>query len=498
MHENETKNQQDANDYSRFDKIEASDSDGGEDNDDEEPKKHGTIDECMAVANAHKECGNKYFRGDDFVNAIDSYTKGIWALKHFSAKRAEKLDSAVLVSVTTLLVSLHGNSSQVYLKTQQWGKAITSASCVLQLDSKNVKAMYRRGIAYGRDGLYEDAKADLNKVLEIDPNNSAAKKEIIELSKEFKRHNEKEKMAFGNMFSKGSMYNDKETERLSKVRIEEVDSMSTAPKKQKANKKRSKANNSLPTVSNSSAKTGSSNDKENPRLLQKSTVVRDAKTNMGNSSGKKVMIDDASSVGEVSNMTDAIKAKILNIFSLESSPTVTLPAIDASNPSSLSASLQILQEGITNAANHSPKDNVDRLTASMSQVDVNVMGNPMVNGEAYITVPKDKKKFVYDFVVKVFFEIIMTSILPVTSSSMKDESMGSNSSNARPSNPIKKFRGSLLFSDVSPGSELKSSVKYKKAVPGPFADRVDEAVRSLQSHLLERFRQVEVEIMNEC
>lgn len=543
MHENETKKMKNVNDYSRFDKIEASDSEGGEDDDEEEPKKH-TIEECMSVANAHKECGNKYFKGDDFVNAIDSYAKGIWALKHFSAKKAEKLDNIVLISVTTLLVSLHGNSAQVYLKTQQWGKAIASASCVLQLDAKNVKAMYRRSIAYGRDGLFDDAKADLNKILEIDPTNAAARKELIELSKNFKRHNEKEKVAFFNMFSKGTMYNDDEMSKIRQMKeqqdrwmsskldrrakglkewsfeewLKEVDSGAIAGRKgKKAKKKRNKdkAVNAITAI-----KSDSSSDKENPRMLQKSTAALDAKTNTDNcksfdedikilnESRTNCMNDNQANIGtpspeerDVNEMTEVVKAKIVDMFSSEvdGKPDVTLPAIDASNPSSLSASLLVLQEGMSNTANHSPKENVDRLTASMSQVDVSIIGIPSVHG--HVRIPSSlknssmkKKKWCYAFVVTVLFEIVMTSILPPFTSPSKDENISIGTSKDRSSNPIKKFKGSLLFRDVSPGSDLESSVTYKKTVPIPFADRVNEAVRSLQSKLSLRFRDLEKEV----
>jgi FK506-binding protein 4/5 len=46
---------------------------------------------------------------------------------------------------------------------------------VLEVDSKNVKALYRRAQAYIETADLDQAESDIKKALEIDPNNRCAK-----------------------------------------------------------------------------------------------------------------------------------------------------------------------------------------------------------------------------------------------------------------------------------------------------------------------------------
>jgi hypothetical protein len=121
-----------------------------------------------------------------------------------------------------ILVSLHGNNAMVLIKLEDWMKAAVSASAVLKVEKNNVKALFRRGVACHHSGSLEQAKVDLIRVLELDATNAAANKELIELNKTIKVHKQKEKESFKGMFNK-TMYQDREVERLAKVKREELD-----------------------------------------------------------------------------------------------------------------------------------------------------------------------------------------------------------------------------------------------------------------------------------
>lgn len=110
----------------------------------------------------------------------------------------------------------------VLIKLEDWMKAISSASEVLKVEKGNVKALFRRGVAYHHSGSLEQAKLDLVRVLELDTTNAAAAKELVELNKTIKFHKQKEKESFKGMFNK-TMYQDREVERLAKVKREELD-----------------------------------------------------------------------------------------------------------------------------------------------------------------------------------------------------------------------------------------------------------------------------------
>ena len=117
-----------------------------------------------------------------------------------------------------LSISLYGNKSMVLFKEENWIQVISSTEEVLNEEPNNVKALYRRAVAYHRIGNYEESKQGLNRVLALDSNNNAAKKELNELTKTIKEQKQKEKNVMSSMFSKGSIYNDREEERQRKLR----------------------------------------------------------------------------------------------------------------------------------------------------------------------------------------------------------------------------------------------------------------------------------------
>jgi hypothetical protein len=145
-------------------------------------------------------------------NCLDRYSEGIDVLKNFLEIEEAK----------SILVSLHGNNAMVLIKLEDWMKAAVSASAVLKVEKNNVKALFRRGVAYHHSGSLEQAKVDLVRVLELDVTNAAANKELIELNKTIKVHKQKEKESFKGMFNK-TMYQDREVERLAKMKREELD-----------------------------------------------------------------------------------------------------------------------------------------------------------------------------------------------------------------------------------------------------------------------------------
>ena len=82
-----------------------------------------------------------------------------------------------------LLLSCQLNAAQCALKLESWRAAEERSSKVLQLDGKNVKALFRRGSARTKLGDFADARADLRKACELDPKS----KEIRQMFDECKQ-----------------------------------------------------------------------------------------------------------------------------------------------------------------------------------------------------------------------------------------------------------------------------------------------------------------------
>ncbi|KAI3833806.1 hypothetical protein MKX03_011371, partial [Papaver bracteatum] len=75
---------------------------------------------------------------------------------------------------------------------------------VLEIESRNVKALYRRAQAYINLVDFDLAELDIKKALEIDPNNRDVKMEYKVLKEKVKEYNKKDAKFFGNIFAKMS------------------------------------------------------------------------------------------------------------------------------------------------------------------------------------------------------------------------------------------------------------------------------------------------------
>lgn len=92
-----------------------------------------------------------------------------------------------------LLLTLQLNRSAALNKHGEWRLSLSAAGAALDIDSNNIKALYRRGVALTGLFAYAEAEADFNAVLRIDPTNRDAKLRLVEISRKFKSH-EKRKL----------------------------------------------------------------------------------------------------------------------------------------------------------------------------------------------------------------------------------------------------------------------------------------------------------------
>jgi peptidylprolyl isomerase len=110
-----------------------------------------------------------------------------------------------------LYASCWGNAAMCYLKTNMWTDAIASCNKVLEIEGyeKNTKALYRRGLANMHLGNLDAAKADLMTAYNADNSNKDVRKALSQLKEAQIEAKKKEKAAFGGLFGKVSMYDDK-------------------------------------------------------------------------------------------------------------------------------------------------------------------------------------------------------------------------------------------------------------------------------------------------
>ena len=181
-------------------------------------------DDLLLQAMSHKEDGNAHFKSGDYTAATRSYRRGTNALKNLNTNNTGD------DQVKQLLITLQTNLSMVCYKQQKHKMSRDVATKAIEIESTNVKALYRRAVAHRAMGDVDSAKDDLRTAFKTDPNNVAVKKELLSIKKVLEDRKAKEKARLSKAFSKGGsslLYSDreeeekrKEKEKLEKERLE--------------------------------------------------------------------------------------------------------------------------------------------------------------------------------------------------------------------------------------------------------------------------------------
>ncbi|XP_053769736.1 peptidyl-prolyl cis-trans isomerase FKBP5 isoform X2 [Desmodus rotundus] len=153
--------------------------------------------EKLDLAAIVKEKGTVYFKGGKYVQAVIQYSKIVtWLEMEYglSEKEAKASDS--------FLLAAYLNLAMCYLKLREYIKAVECCDKALGLDSANEKGLYRRAEARLLMNEFELAKGDFERVLEVNPQNKAARLQISVCQKKAKEHNERDRKTYANMFAK--------------------------------------------------------------------------------------------------------------------------------------------------------------------------------------------------------------------------------------------------------------------------------------------------------
>ncbi|RZC32346.1 RNA polymerase II-associated protein 3, partial [Asbolus verrucosus] len=150
-------------DYSVWDKFDAdAECEKIDYNENDESELTDEYDEALRdQAYVEKEKGNKYVKNQKWDEAIKCYTKAIECYSYDPV--------------------FYANRALCFLKKENMVKAETDCTTSLKLDNTYVKAYQRRALAREVLNKPEEAELDLLKVLELEPKNKEAKKNLDNL-----------------------------------------------------------------------------------------------------------------------------------------------------------------------------------------------------------------------------------------------------------------------------------------------------------------------------
>ncbi|KAI7748811.1 hypothetical protein M8C21_019574 [Ambrosia artemisiifolia] len=151
------------------------------------------IEACMRK----KEEGNSLFKKQKYERASKRYEKALSFIEYDSAFNEDEKQQAKLLKNSCNL-----NNAACKLKLRDYKQAVKLCTKVLDADSKNVKAFYRRAQACIQLVDLDLAEMDIKKALEIDPDNRDVKLEYKLLREKVKEYNKKDAQFYGNIFTK--------------------------------------------------------------------------------------------------------------------------------------------------------------------------------------------------------------------------------------------------------------------------------------------------------
>ncbi|CEG39850.1 peptidyl-prolyl cis-trans isomerase [Plasmopara halstedii] len=151
-----------------------------------------------------KAMGTEQFKAKQFGIAASTYNDAASFMEDMYDVADE--DKKIMKDLQT---TCYLNAAMAYLKVENYAEAVSVATKALSNDPTNVKALFRRGVGRMYTNDLDRAKEDLLAAGKLDPSNRDVRREIDVLKRKMKETREKEKMVFGGLFGKVSMYEDK-------------------------------------------------------------------------------------------------------------------------------------------------------------------------------------------------------------------------------------------------------------------------------------------------
>lgn len=176
-------------------------------------------EEKIEAAGKKKEEGNVLFKAGKYARASKRYEKAVKYIEFDTSFGEEEKKQTKALKVACNL-----NNAASKLKLKEYKEAEKLCTKVLELESRNVKALYRRAQAYIQLADLDLAEFDIKKALEIDPNNRDVKLEYKTLKEKLKELNKKEAKFYGNMFAKMNKLESHESNKASAKEAEAIDS----------------------------------------------------------------------------------------------------------------------------------------------------------------------------------------------------------------------------------------------------------------------------------
>lgn len=157
-----------------------------------------TTAQRLEAAGKRKEEGNALFKEQKFREAAAKYEKAVGYFEYSFGLKDDEKEEVNALKLPCLL-----NMAMCQLKTEDFADAKLNCSKALDVDTKNVKALFRRAKAQAALGDYDLAKTDIREAVKYAPNNKELRAEFARIKQLEAQHQAKEKGMAQRMFAGG-------------------------------------------------------------------------------------------------------------------------------------------------------------------------------------------------------------------------------------------------------------------------------------------------------
>ena len=156
-----------------------------------------SIDNLYQFALKHKENANKFFREKKYAHAFKLYHRSLCYVSNFLN---EQPTDEFIEKINQLILLVYSNMSACQLIVGNNSSVIENCSSALDIDSKYVKALYRRGSAYANMNDFELALKDLQIANDIERNDRNIEELLKTTKQRFEQYNKTLGKSLKNLF----------------------------------------------------------------------------------------------------------------------------------------------------------------------------------------------------------------------------------------------------------------------------------------------------------
>ncbi|CAA2935373.1 70 kDa peptidyl-prolyl isomerase-like [Olea europaea subsp. europaea] len=167
------------------------------------------IQERMEACERKKHEGNILFKAEKFQLASKKYDKECDLRKYSNTEQNieyieynHSFSAEEKLQANSLRISCYLNNAACKLKLEEYLEVSRLCTKVLELDSFNVKALFRRSQAYMSTSDLEKAEDDLKRALAVDPKNKDLKLKHKDLKEKQRQYFQEEAKIFSTMISR--------------------------------------------------------------------------------------------------------------------------------------------------------------------------------------------------------------------------------------------------------------------------------------------------------